>query len=197
MKTFSLINGDKEIIFNFPTNINELNEEYLTSITDNVNISDYHVLVGLVYHETVGRLIIARKQSKKSISSGVTPIFIKAAEVNNDFIKSIKIKNKLIIPSSQIALSQHVIVPHNTLSLDCFIKYLDRDINVAERYNNTYGKEECYLIEFKLVPATDIIGYYSVKNINYRNPYFLIKDLRQEENSENSNRNWNEFPITI
>lgn len=175
MKTFKLINGEKEIVFNFPTSIKEINEDYLKNITDNIVVADNYVLVCLVYHERLGNLILARKQSKKGITSGVTPIFIKAGDENNKFVKSMSIKNKLIIPTSQLMLAQHVIVPNNTLSVDCFINYLDKDNTVATRYNNKYGDEECYLIEFKLVPSCDIIGFYSSDKLTYvTNPYFEV-----------------------
>lgn len=183
MKTFSLVNDEKEIVFKFPTSLEEITEDYLKRVTEQVHVADWHVLIGLMYRETIGRLIIARKQSKKGITSGVVPIFVKAAEINNDFIKSAKVKDKLIIPSSQISLANHVIAPKNTLSIDCFIKYLDKDTTVAARYSNNYGNEDCYLVEFKLIPANDIVGFYSNNSVNYKSPYLEIKDIDSNENS--------------
>lgn len=187
MKQFNLINDDKKITFNFPTSLAEISEDYLKSVTDSINVADHYVLIGLVYHESLGRLILARKQSKKSITSGVTPIFIKAANVSTDFIKSIKTKDKLVIGSQQISLAQHVIAPKNTLSIDCFIKYLDKDVTVASRYNNNYGNEECFLVEFKLISSCDIIGFYSSTNtLNIQNPYFSISNLENETDSNDN-----------
>lgn len=176
MKHFQLINGESRITFHFPTSLVEIRENYLKGIGSGVNIADNYVLIGLVYHESLGSIIITRKQAKKSFSSGVVPIFIKAGNTENEFIKSINIKDKLIIPTSALQLAQHVIAPNNVLSLDCFIKYLDKDVTVASRYNNNYGKEECYFIELKLVPACDIVGCYK-KFKTTDNPYLVIGDI--------------------
>ncbi len=164
MKQFSLINGYKEITFNFPTKLSEIKEDYLTEITKNVKVADNYTLVGIVYHESLGSIIIARKRASKSVTAGIVPIFIKAGNTENSFIKSCNIKDKIIISGSQLSLGHHVACPANVLSLDYFIKYLDKDNEVAKRYNNTYGKEECFFIEFKLVPNCDIVGFYDSKS---------------------------------
>lgn len=160
MKKFRLLANGKEVNFNFPTSIDEITSEYLTDVTSQVHIADHHSLVGIVYHESLGSVIIARKQAKKGLTGAVVPIFIKAGTTDSEFIKSIKCKDKLIIPSSQLSLGYHVVAPANKLSLDFFLKTLDKDTNVAARYCNNYGKEECFFVEFKLVPNVDIVGFY-------------------------------------
>ena len=164
MKQFELINGDDKIIFKFPTSLTEISSTYLKRVTAGIHVADNYTLVGLVYRETLGSIIIARKQSKKSLTSGVIPVFIKAGETTNEFCKNIAVKSKLVIPSSALMSAHHVVSPINTLSLDVFIRYLDKDTTVAQRYNNSYGQELCYFVEFKLVPNCDIIGYYDVVN---------------------------------
>lgn len=175
MKDFSLETGEKKINFKFPTSLKELTEEYLLGVTDNVKVADNYTLVAIVYHETLGSVILTRKQNKKGITSGVVPIFIKAGNTDNSFIKSAKCKDKLIIASSQLSLGYHVAAPQNILSLDYFIRNLDKDVTVAKRYNNNYGKEECYFVEFKLVPNCDIVGFYENKEIQFVNPYISFE----------------------
>ena len=165
MKQFQLVADGNEVNFNFPTSLDEITPEYLQAITAKVNVADHYSLVAIVYHESLGSVIIARKQSKKGLTSGVVPIFVKAGGTDSNFIKSINCKDKLIISSAQLSLGYHVTVPENTLSLDYFIRRLDKDISVAARYNNNYGREECYFIEFKLVPNSDIVGFYNEKTI--------------------------------
>lgn len=160
MKQFQLLADGKQVNFNFPTNLEEITPEYLEAVTAQVHIADHHCLVGVVYHESLGSVIIARKQAKKGLTGIVVPIFIKAGTTDSEFIKSMKCKDKLIIPSSQLSLGYHVAAPKNVLSLDYFIRHLDRDVSVAARYNNNYGKEECYFVEFKLVPNVNIVGFY-------------------------------------
>ena len=180
MKTFSLETENRVYDFKFPTSLSEITAEYLDNVTANVVVADNYTLVGIVYHETLGSVILARKQSKKTITSGVVPIFIKAGNTDNGFIKSAKCKDKLIIASSQLSLGHHVAAPANTISLDYFIKTLDKDNTVAKRYNNTYGQEECYFIEFKLVPNCDIVGFYDTKDNKFHNPYIEITTKASE-----------------
>lgn len=187
MKRFVLINDGKEITFNFPTSLEEISEVYLKSVTHQIRVADHYVLVALVYHESIGRLILARKQSKKSITSGVTPVFIKCGDVATDFIKSIKTKDKLIVGSQQLSLAQHVVAPKNTLSIDYFVKYLDKDVTVASRYNNNYGNEECFLVEFKILSSADIMGFYSsTGSVSYNNPYFNISECQDDSDESSS-----------
>lgn len=160
MKDFNLICGEKSVTFHFPTDFKEIEKSYFTSVTNNVNIADNYSLIALVYHDTLGKIILTRKQNKKGITSGVVPVFVKAGNTDSDFINSANVKDKIIISSTQLSLAQHVIVPQNVLSLDYFIKWLDKDNTVSNRYQNNYGKEECYFVEFKLVPNCDIVGFY-------------------------------------
>lgn len=176
MKEFVLETGTKKVSFQFPTNLSEITQEYLQQVTANVKIADNYTLVGLVYHETLGSVILARKQSKKGITSGVVPIFIKAGNCDNEFIKSAKCKDKLIIAFSQLSLGHHVAAPTNVISLDYFIRTLDKDVTVAARYNNNYGKEECYFVEFKLVPNCDIVGFYDSTKLEPENPYVKVEN---------------------
>lgn len=179
MKEFILETETKRVKFNFPTSLSEITPEYLAMVTANVKVADNYTLVGIVYHETLGAVIITRKQSKKSITGGVVPIFIKAGNTDSDFIKSAKCKDKLIIASSQLSLGHHVVAPKNTISLDYFIRVLDQDTTVAKRYNNNYGKEQCFFVEFKLVPNCDIVGFYNSDNIEGENPYTSMEATKK------------------
>jgi len=160
MKRFELINGNNRIIFRFPTSLGEISISYLKAVTAGIHVANDYSLIALVYRETIGSVIIARKQSKKGLKSGVIPIFVKAGTTTNAFNKKITTRSKLIIPASALMTANHVVSPLNTLSIDTFIKYLDQDTTVAQRYNNNYGNEECYFVEFKLVPNCEIVGYY-------------------------------------
>lgn len=174
MKTFELINPDKTVVFNFPTSLNEITEDYLLNVTKNVNIANDYTLVAIIYHESLGSVILARKQSKKTMTTGVVPVFVKSGATDNDFIKSAKCKDKLIIPSSQLSIGYHVVAPANTLSLDYFINILDKDFEVAKRNNNNYGKEHCFFVEFKIVANCDIVGFYDDKKLDFDNPYIIV-----------------------
>lgn len=163
MKDFILQTPKGDVKFNFPTSVAEISEDFLNNVTRNVKIADNYSLIALAYHETLGAVILARKQSKKGLTSGVIPMFVRAGKTDSDFINSANCKDKVIISSTQLGLGYHVATPTNSISLDKFITTLDKDNTVAARYNNNYGNEECYFVEFKIVPNCDIIGLYDNK----------------------------------
>lgn len=160
MKTFIAETPNATVTFNLPTSLNEISAEYLKNVTADIRIADNYSLLGLVYHETLGSLIIAQKQNKKSITSGVIPVFIKCGKTDNEFINNTSCKDKLIISSTQLSLGYHAAAPKNKLSLDYFYSITDKDTNLFNRYKGSFGNELCYFVEFKIVPNCDIIGIY-------------------------------------
>lgn len=181
MKEFTLETGSKKVIFNFPTSFDEITQDYLKSVTEHVNVANNYSLVGIVYQEPLSSVVFARKQSKKSITSSVVPIFIKAGNTDITFINNITCKDKIIISSTQLALGHHVACSNNVLSLDYFIRCLDKDTTIAKRYNNDYGMEKCCFVDFKLVPNCDIVGYYSSNKNKIDNQYIKIENIQGAE----------------
>lgn len=160
MKDF-LVQGKKvDFNFHFPTSLDEIDANYLFDVTKNVEIAEHHSLIAIVYHEKLFNIILSRKRKDKNLTAGVVPIFIKAGKHDSDFIKSAECKDKLIIPSTSLSLAYHVAAPKNVLSLDYFIRAIDSDTNLARRYDNNYGDEECFFVEFKIIPNNEIKGVY-------------------------------------
>ena len=160
MKEFEVINQRLTINFHLPTSLEEIDASYLKAITDNVKVAEHHTLVGIVYHEKLFDIIVSRKRNAKGLTAGVVPIFIKAGDTDNEFIKGAECKDKLIIPSTSLSLGYHVAAPNNVLSLDYFVRAIDGDNELAKRYDNNYGNEQCFFVEFKLIPNTEIKGLY-------------------------------------
>lgn len=175
MKDFTVKTEGKDMIFHFPTSMDEITSGYLEKVTEHIQVADNYSLVAIVYHETIGSVIIARKQSKKGLTGAVVPMFVKAGYTDNEFINSASCKDKLIIASTQLNLAHHVACPINTLSLDYFIRAIDKDNELFKRYNNAFGKEPVYFVDFKLVPNCDIVGYYEQGITKMDNPYLDIK----------------------
>lgn len=175
MKDFTVKSNGREMTFHFPTSLDEITTDYLEKVTEHIQVADNYCLVAIVYHETLGSVIIARKQSKKGLTGAVVPIFIKAGYTENEFVNSMSCKDKIIIASTQLSLAHHVACPTNTLSLDYFIKAIDGDNELFKRYNNSFGKEPCFFVEFKMVPNCDIVGYYEQGLTKMDNPYLDIK----------------------
>ena len=161
MKKFQVITNEKSVNFEFPTSLAELSKDYLMSIASEVKLADHHSLIALVYCEKLGEVILAGKQSRKSLEGKVIPIFVTRGTTDSDFISSIHCKDIVIIPSSQISLGYHVQVPSNKLSLNYFISLIDKDKTVFERYNRQFGSEQCYFVDFKIVPNVSIVGFYT------------------------------------
>lgn len=167
MKNFEVINSRMKFNFHFPTNLSEIDADYLKAVTENVNVADHHTLIGIVYHEKLFDIIVSRKRNQKGLTAGVVPIFIKAGKTDSEFIQSAECKDKLIIPSTSLSLAHHVVAPQNVLSLDYFIRAIDRDNTLAKRYDNNYGNEQCFFVEFKLIPNNEIKGIYKEdKDVN-------------------------------
>jgi len=160
MKDF-LVNGTKvNFNFHFPTSLEEIDADYLFNVTKNVVVAEHHTLIGIVYHEKLFDIIVSRKRNQKGLTAGVVPIFIRAGKTDSDFIKSGDCKDKLIIPSSSLSLAYHVAAPQNVLSLDYFIRAIDGDNDLARRYDNNYGNEQCFFVEFKIIPNNEIKAIY-------------------------------------
>ena len=171
MKDFTVKSNGGEMTFHFPTSLDEITTDYLEKVTEHIQVADNYCLVAIVYHETLGSVIIARKQSKKGLTGAVVPIFVKAGYTENEFVNSMSCKDKLIIASTQLNLAHHVACPINTLSLDYFIRAIDGDNELFRRYDNSFGKEPCFFVEFKMVPNCDIVGYYEQGLTTMTNPY--------------------------
>ena len=160
MKDF-LVQGTKvNFNFHFPTNLEEIDVDYLKAVTENVQVAEHHTLVGIVYHEKLFDIIVSRKRNAKGLTAGVVPIFIKAGKTDSEFIQSAECRDKLIIPSTSLSLGYHVACPQNVLSLDYFVRAIDGDNNLAKRYDNNYGNEQCFFVEFKIIPNNEIKGVY-------------------------------------
>jgi len=160
MKDF-LVQGTKvNFNFHFPTSLEEISVDYLKAVTENVNVAEHHTLIGIVYHEKLFDIIVSRKRNQKGLTAGVVPIFIKAGKTDSDFIKTAECRDKLIIPSTSLSLGYHVAAPKNVLSLDYFIRAIDGDNSLAKRYDNNYGNEHCFFVEFKIIPNNEIKGIY-------------------------------------
>lgn len=161
MKEYVVKTKQGNIKFNFPTSIEEISDEYLKSITNHIKIADHYTLVGLVYHERLANVILTIRNNKKKATIGVNSIFIKAGNTDCELIKDAKIKQKLLITSSQLALGVKVATP-NKLNLDyfgsCVIESIEKDLYEREVKNE--DQSQVMFLDFKLVPNCDILAVY-------------------------------------
>lgn len=155
-------NEREDINFRLPESLLEIDKEYIKSLTEHVMVSDYHCLIGIVYHETPSAIVLSVGQKKKNITAGVIPVFIKAGKYDDSskFIAELSLMDKLIIPTTELNLGVHVAVPTNTLSLDYFIRKISQD--KSNLYKRALGiNKQAYFIDFKIIGNTSIIGGYN------------------------------------
>lgn len=143
---------------NLPTSLNEINESYITEVTSHIKPDANYTLIGLVYREKLSTLVIAATRNKKKSDIAVIPIFVKAGESDSKFINSLNIKDKLIISPSDIMMGYHVSAPNNLLTINTILDLIEGDPVVNQKLMNI--NEQCYFIEFKLVPNCNIHGAY-------------------------------------
>lgn len=167
MKKVELKKGEKVQTIVLPTSLDEISDEYLLALANNIKIADDYSLVGIVYHETLNRIVMSYKTGKKNIKTGVIPIFIKAGKTDVDFIKEAKLKEKLVISSAQLELSYHVNLPGNILNIDRIMSKIVEDLPMTEyqKLIQDVDPTHVYFVEFKLVPDVDIIALHK-NNVN-------------------------------
>lgn len=173
------VNGNQgEFQVKLPTSLSELTPDYLTTVTKGINVAPNYSLVGLCYREKLSTIILSIRQRKKQIDTPVVPIFIKTGAVNDYFIESINIGNKLIIPGSDLAIGNHVSTPKNLITINNILELVegDKDIYQEALANNEY----CYFLEFKIVPNCAIKGYYNHMDVDGFDDPFVVKTASVE-----------------
>lgn len=155
---------------NLPTSLNEIDESYITEVTSHIKVDANYTLIGLVYREKLSTLILAATRNKKKSDIAVIPIFVKAGESDSKFINSLNIKDKLIISPSDIMMGYHVSAPNNLLTINTILDLVEEDPVVNKKLMNI--NEQCYFIEFKLVPNCNIHGAYEKSKVTeFINPF--------------------------
>lgn len=141
-----------------PTSLNEISEQYLYDVTNHVNVAPNYSLIGLVFRERLSTLILAARKNSKKSDVSVIPVFIKSNGIDKQF-NHIALRDRLIIAPSDIMMGYHISAPNNFLTINTILDIIDGDPDVYTQALNI--KDECYFIEFKLVPNCNIHGYYS------------------------------------
>ena len=155
---------------NLPTSLNEIDESYITEVTSHIKVDANYTLIGLIYREKLSTLVLAATRNKKTSDIAVIPIFVKAGESDSKFINSLNIKDKLIVSPSDIMMGYHVSAPNNLLTINNILDLVEGDPVVNKKLMNI--NEQCYFIEFKLVPNCNIHGAYEKSKVTeFVNPF--------------------------
>lgn len=168
-----------EVIFNFPTSINEVSEEYLNKITKPLHIADNYSLIALAYSEKLSTLIMTARAGKRDTKIKVTPIFIKAGNTDIEFIKNAKMKQRVVSMPTQISLGTHVSIPYHNLTIEYFANVV-KDAEYKDIYEQEVSNEdqrECTFLEFKIIPNNDIMGLLDMNTEKIDTEYLQINNV--------------------
>lgn len=171
-------NVKDEITINCPTTSDEISVDFLQAISKEIYLAPDYVLIGLIQGVKLADLAYANSTKNKNLVTTVLPIFIKSGKTDSEINRSVQIKDVLHISKSNIELGEHVRLSNNILTMQNIINYLTIDDEL--RRNIVTGKfftdrniskdTKVYAIEFKIVPVSDIHGYF-VKHEMSENPY--------------------------
>ena len=175
------VNGKQgAFTLNLPTTLTDITEEYINNVTSHIEVDANYTVIGVVFREKLSTLALAARKNKKNSDIAVIPIFVKAGKTDSEFINNLSIGEKLIISPSDIMLGYHISSPRNLLTINTILDIMEGDTEV---YNKLIGiQEQCYFIEFKLIPNCNIHGAYKSVNNGYNNP-FVVKTGEVEKNN--------------
>lgn len=171
--------GDYDL--NLPTSLNEITEEYIHDVTKHVKVEENYSLIGIVYRERLSTLVLAASKNKKNSNVAVIPVFVKSGKTSSELINSLFIRDKLIISPSDIMMGHHISAPRNLLTINTIVDLVTSDSTAYQKLLRV--QEECYFIEFKLVPNCNIHGAYdSPEMAGYASPYVIKTASAKESN---------------
>lgn len=175
MLKFSISGKRGDYDLNLPSRLDEITPDYLLDVTDDVHIADNYVLIAVCYKERLSSVMLAN-QKKKNLTTAAVPLFVKTGKCENEFVNSIKTGEKIIIAPTQVALGHHVTAPTNLITMNSIITLAEGDSNIYTEALKV--SEDCYFVEFKLVPACDINGVYKSgePKLNF-NPFVTKKNV--------------------
>lgn len=154
MQNYSIPTKGGVYEISLPTSLNEITTDYLTRVTNYIQLAPEYSLVAIVYREKLAAILNSIKKGQ-NINANVVPIYVKGGVTDSKFIKQCKLGNKLVITGSDLSLGIHVNSPLNTISINNIVNVCGSDKNIAmEALKNA---EPCFFVEFKIV-ANNVIS---------------------------------------
>lgn len=149
-------------VLNVPDSVNDITPEVLTKLAANVTLPEYRVLVALCWKLSFADILFSKKNN--NASALVVPL---CAKINlgddvTDKYKWLEVGKKLILTRSTIEMGVHVHIP-NSVSMQSISAWAEgatkADSNKASGINiNVLPKGQFMLIEFKVIPLSDVDG---------------------------------------
>lgn len=153
MINLKVVYQGKDFELNLPTMFSEVDINYLSSLVANVNVAPNYSLIALLFKQKPYAIVSGIKQGKNATVMA-SPIMIKSGDSNVEFIKNIKLGDKLIIAPSDIVYGNNVNAKWNSLNPNLLVELLKDN---KKLYNETQGiMQETYFVDFKIVPSNVI-----------------------------------------
>lgn len=149
--------NSKKLVLNLPTSVDEIPNEWLSSISETIVPAYNYSLIALISYEKLTYIANSIKR-KEAMNTSVLPVFIKSGVTDSEFINSIKTGTPIVTVNSDLARAIHVNLSKNSLSPNRIISIITNDTELSRNLFN-YTTPIAF-VEFKLIPNCDIYGIY-------------------------------------
>ena len=164
---------------NFPTSVDELTADILTSITEQVKLPKHYCIVALCFKTRLFDFVVAMN-SKKEHSISVVPILAKISEEDSAETNAV-VSDKVIISRSALEMGSHLNLPV-MISTDNARNYLASDETLTKSiisrsnpiFKDLTKRDNIIVLEFKIIPVSDIKATVPL-NANGIDP-FVVRD---------------------
>lgn len=166
------INGKRgNFSLSLPTDLSEVSDKYLADVTRQVHIADNYVLVALIYQEALPIVLNTIRKKQELTTKGVAR-FVRSGNSDSSFINNIPVGCNLVVTGTSLARGIHITSPANKLTVANIVSICDGD-NDFGRQVFTIKQPVCF-VEFKLIPACDVNGYYKTEEVYAEiDPYII------------------------
>ena len=172
MKTFKVNGKAGSYFIELPQSLEEIGTKYLDDCTKFINPAPNYVVVAIVYKDLLSLVLTASKK-KTPVNAAVIPVFIKAGYSDSEFIKSIKLGDRVVVSGSDLSIGHHINSPYNKITPSTISIICDGDKDIY-RESMTMQEPVCF-VEFKLIPISAIHAKLDDAVKGYVNP-FISKD---------------------
>ena len=168
MKTFKVNGKAGSYVINLPQSLKEIGTEYLSDCTKFINPAPNYAVVAVVYKDSLSLVLTAAKK-KTPVNAAVIPVFVKAGDSDSEFIKSIKLGDRVVVAASDLSIGHHIASPYNKITPNTIYVICDGDKDI---YRDSMAmKEPVCFVEFKLVPISAIHAKLDDTPKGYINPF--------------------------
>lgn len=168
MKAFKVNGKAGSYVINLPQSLEEIGTKYLDDCTKFINPAPNYAVVAIVYKDLLSLVLTASKK-KTPVNAAVIPVFVKAGDSDSEFIKSVKLGDRVVVSGSDLSIGHHISSPYNKITPSIIASICDGDKDIY-REAMTMQELVCF-VEFKLVPISAIHAKLDDTPKGYINPF--------------------------